>query len=432
MTDFPPRTYSSDNAPSDEGEKAPMRPSNKPSGGVKGWFFGLRSATRIAVAMVGLVALWVLSGLIFRFDGGEVQEASQEIIPTVAVERVLAKPKLRNMLIYGVTEPLRTVELKMETEGRVVEIVAKEGAFLKKGDPILKIDQRERNELMREAQALVDAQTLDYKVAKGLADKGFQSDTAVKRALADLQAARARFKNANINLSYTVLSAPFDGIVETIAVEEGSLVGPNFSAPGQQDQGQNNSQGRGIATFVQKNPFLVVGHVSEHQVKLLSTGMPAEAHLATGGVVEGQIRYIASIADPNTRTFRVEFEVPNPSGVVVGGVTAEVDLPVDIEPAHFIKNSSLALNEAGEIGVKLLEPVDEPILLSGEETEGKVHFYPIEVYESDAEGVWVTGLKKQVFLIGQGQAFVKAGQVVKAKLDEAQVMISTEQKEGQK
>jgi len=71
------------------------------------------------------------------------------------------------------------------------------------------------------------------------------------------------------------------------------------------------------------------------------------------------IRFIATAADPATRTFRVELEVANPDRTLRDGVTAEVGFPTSSVPAHFVSPALLTLYDAGVVGVRIIGPADD-------------------------------------------------------------------------
>ena len=112
------------------------------------------------------------------------------------------------------------------------------------------------------------------------------------------------------------------------------------------------------------------------------------------------MRFISTVADPTTRTFRVELEVANADLMVADGVTAELRLPQTSVPAHHVSPAILALTDEGVVGVKVLGPGD------------KVAFKPVRILDSDETGVWLADLPEDVILITVGQEFVQDGQVV--------------------
>lgn len=120
----------------------------------------------------------------------------------------------------------------------------------------------------------------------------------------------------------------------------------------------------------------------------------------TGEEVAGRVRYVARVADPVTRTFRVELEVANPDGHLRDGVTAEVLLPGPPVSAHRVSPALLSLNTAGELGVKIVD------------AEGRARFRPVQIVEQARNGLWLAGLPEEITLITVGQEFVTDGQPV--------------------
>ena len=124
------------------------------------------------------------------------------------------------------------------------------------------------------------------------------------------------------------------------------------------------------------------------------------ARFVTGLVAEGELRYIAAEADPVTRTFRVELEIPNPGGALVSGLTAEVRIPVRYVSAFVLSPALLTLDRSDRLGVKVVD------------SEDRVGFFPVEVVKSTAEGLWISGLPDGVRIITVGQGFVGVGDPV--------------------
>ena len=119
-----------------------------------------------------------------------------------------------------------------------------------------------------------------------------------------------------------------------------------------------------------------------------------------GQQIEGAISYVSPEADSETRTFRVEIEVDNPSGLLPDGVSAEVQLPLQQVVAHQISPAILTLSDTGAIGVKTVNALDEIV------------FMPVRIVDEEKSGVWVTGLPERVVLVTVGQEFVTDGQKV--------------------
>ena len=125
---------------------------------------------------------------------------------------------------------------------------------------------------------------------------GIQSaKSGVESAKAGIQSAEAGVAAANKEIERLEIRAPFAGLLESDAAELGSLLQP----------------GGLCATIIQLDPIKLVGFVPETDVDKVKLGAPAGARLATDRTTSGTVSFLGRTADPNTRTFRVEVQVPN-------------------------------------------------------------------------------------------------------------------------
>ena len=111
-------------------------------------------------------------------------------------------------------------------------------------------------------------------------------------------------------------------------------------------------------------------------------------------------------ADQNTRTFRVDVEVPNSDLSIRDGQTAEIGIQSDGELAHLLPQSALTLDDSGTLGVRLV-------------VDSKAAFTPVSVVRDTVDGIWVTGLDESADVIVVGQEFVTDGVAVVANYREA-------------
>jgi multidrug efflux system membrane fusion protein len=124
--------------------------------------------------------------------------------------------------------------------------------------------------------------------------------------------------------------------------------------------------------------------------------------LVTGETVSGKIRFVAKTANANTRTYRVEIELPNKDGKIPDGITAEVMVPQSAVMAARVPRSALTFASNGDLGVRTVDADDT------------VAFAPITVVEDEQTAMWVAGLANASRVIVQGQDYVREGQVVEA------------------
>jgi len=344
-------------------------------------------AVVLAVVAVG----WVLSGQ-FGESGAapEVQKAPADLTaldeaPAVRVRASTAQAHAVVDLLRGRSEANRLVEIKSETDGRIIELAIEDGTRVKQGEIIARLSPGDRPARLAEAKALLAQRKIEYEADQKLSKKGFRADTTLAATEASLQAAEAAVTIAEVELGYTRIQAPFDGVVDRRMVEIGDFV----------------DRGDAIAELVELDPILIVTQVNERDVQRLAIGAPGTARLMTGETVEGHIRHISAVADEATRTFRVELEVPNPEGTIADGMTAEIALPLSRVQAHLVSPAILTLSDSGLIGVKA---VDE---------SSRVVFHPVKIVDTDNQGVWISGLPAEVTLITVGQEYVGDGEEVR-------------------
>jgi len=345
----------------------------------------------LAVAVAALVVVWIASGSIGTRKPAELMPGSTEIGDTESIARVQvsqqhATPVTRMISVYGQTAPARTVEMSAETDGRVEAVEAVRGRRARAGDVILRLDMRDRRARLAQAEAGVREARTSYQAQLKLQADGYVSETQIAESVSKLETAKAELTRAELDLEYMVLRAPFDGVLQERDVEIGDFV----------------REGDKVATFVDNTSIIVTGTIAEQDARFVSVDGTGQAKLATGQTVTGRVRYLSPVADPSTRTFNVELEVPNPDGSLPAGVTAEIALPGGETLAHKISPSLLTLDANGDIGVKIVDAYD------------RVEFFPVELAMTDKDGIWVSGLPESAKIITVGQGYVAAGQSVEA------------------
>ncbi|WP_299618566.1 efflux RND transporter periplasmic adaptor subunit [Pelagibius sp.] len=343
-------------------------------------------------------AAWVASGQLGEIDAQpEAQKPPADLAelgepPAVRVRKSVAQDHAVIDLLRGRTEANRLIEVKSETHGRIIELTVEEGSRVAAGEIIARLSPGDRRARLAEAKALLAQRQIEYEADQKLSKKGFRASTQVAATEASLEAAEAEVKIAQVELGYTVIRAPFDGVVDKRLMELGDFV----------------DRGDPITRLVELDPILIVTQVNERDVQRLSLGAIGQARLMTGDQVEGHIRHISTIADEATRTFRVELEVDNPEGRIADGMTAEIALPLDQTTAHLVSPAILTLSDKGLIGVKA---VDE---------NNRVVFHPAKIVDTGNEGVWIAGLPDEVTLITVGQEYVRPGESVRS-VSEAEI-----------
>lgn len=381
----------------------------------------MRRSYLIAGAIALLAAAWLASGMMFKpsdsakstppptgasgAEAAQLTEAAKEPeapapasadqagnqpaakpgdIVSVQVMASKAEPQPRTIVLRGRTEADRVVEVRAETTGRVIDIPVEEGALVHKGDLIATLDGADRAARLAEAKALLQQRKAESAASRRLAEKGFAPKLNLAELAANEALAEAQVTTMEVEISHLSIKAPIEGVLDERNAEVGHYL--QIADP--------------VATIIDLDPIVLVGYATERDVGQLEIGGPARARLLDGREVVGALRFIAARAEKETRTFRIEVEVPNADYAIRDGLSAELVVPVDDVPAHRVSPAVLTLGPNGEVGVKTVD--DSNI----------VRFSPVEILREDNNGLWITGLAPTARLIVVGQDFVVDGQLV--------------------
>ncbi len=348
----------------------------------------------LAVVFAMGAAGWVLSGNLgddVPAAQGAAEPAPESVIEappatSVRVATSVAGPHALELTLTGQTAAQRIVDISAQTRGRVESVAVRQGDFVDAGDLIARLAPDDRMERLERARSGVRLREIEYEAASRLAESGWQSEAAEAEALAQLERARSDLAAIRLDIERTRITAPISGILEELDIEEGSVV---FT-------GAADALGK----IVDLDPITVVCFVSETRVASIETGIRGMVTLATGETVSGVVRYIANTADEQTRTYRVELDIPNLQNTIRAGMTTLVRLPLATVPSHFLSPSILSLDDSGTLGVKII---------SGDST---VRFLPVTIISAEDDGYHVVGLPERVTLITVGHEFVIDGEVV--------------------
>jgi RND family efflux transporter MFP subunit len=293
---------------------------------------------RSALACIGLLAL---TGC------GERNRLASTPPRKVSVELPTQQTVTPYLEATGNTASENSVKLVARVQGYLREIKYKDGAFVKKGTPLFVIEPEPFKVKLEQAQAaeegakagLINAQA-EFARQENLQAKDVSTQANLDRARANrdtqqasvLQAQASR-ESAEINLSYTTVSAPFDGVVTARQVSVGELVG-----------GDQPTQ---LASIVQPKPIWVWFNLSEQDVQQVRTAVaaaggdtapqniaalkhPIEVELQTesGYPHRGVLDYADPSVDQSTGTLRVRGVFENTDGTLLPGYFVRVRVPM--------------------------------------------------------------------------------------------------------
>ncbi len=348
----------------------------------------------LAVTISLLILLWMLSGS-SQADENKIKE-NNIALPKVKVEYLSAKQVHKTLMLYGKSEPDKMATISAREPGEVNTILVAEGQFVQQGAIILTLDESDLNQQIQSTKSLVMQRELEYQGSVKLKQKGLQDEVQLARNKAQLDQANAQLAGLLLNLERTKIKAPFSGVINKQLVEVGDYVG----------------RGDAILELADLDPLIVRADVTQAEILGLELEQPVSVTLIDKNTYAGKIRYIASVADGSTNTFRIEAAFDNPGMKFKAGFSTQLDINVNAVNAIHLSPAFMALDDQGSIGVKTLNEKNEVI------------FTPIQIVKSQADGIWMSGLGDKAKVITLGQGFVRAGDVVEPVFSTEQVSLN--------
>jgi RND family efflux transporter MFP subunit len=207
-------------------------------------------------------------------------------------------------------EAVRQSTVSAQVAGRIVELRFDVGDYVKKGEVIVRIDERAAAQAVaaseaqvREAQAALANARANYERSKQLVQQKFISAAALEKAEADFKQAQARLTAmlagagaAATERSFATIVAPYSGVVSARHVELGEMATP----------------GKPLMTGFDPSSLRVVASVPQTQVGAIQALSRARVELpAIGKWVQAKSVSLIPAADPRTHTMRVRLELPD-------------------------------------------------------------------------------------------------------------------------
>ncbi len=281
--------------------------------------------------------------------------------PAVAVSQPVQRTVTDYLELTGNTQAIQTVQLVARVSGYLEKLFFQDGQRVKKGDLLFLIQQNTYQDMLRqnEAQILQLRAQLDYAEKQLIRYSNLLQQKATSQenvdnwryqrdsAQANLQAAEAARDLSKLNLSYTEITAPFDGRIDRRLQDPGNLVG----------SGQNTV----LAEVNQIDPIYVYFTISDLDLARLmreahwtpeqanAKKWPVFAGLTSeeGYPHEGRLDFASISLTSTTGTLLMRGIFPNPEGKILPGLYARVRVPVKKGPALLVPQEAIGYDQRG-------------------------------------------------------------------------------------
>jgi membrane fusion protein (multidrug efflux system) len=339
--------------------------------------------------------------------------------PEVYVTEVIAQDVPTYLELAGQTGGYRDVDIRARVEGFLDSMNFREGSFVQRGSLLYVIDRKPLEAVLTAAKA--EQSTSEAMLAKASNDVARYTPLAAKQAVSQqelddarsqrdaarsqVDAAKAAVEKASLDLGYTRVTSPIDGLVGTTLVKAGNLVGRGESTL--------------LTTVSPIDPIIFrVGVTEADYLRIMRRGTAhtGEQPKGQGEGIEltladgtrhpypGRIGPVERAVDPSTGTLGVQFEFPNPQHVLRPGQFGRAKVLLETKPGMLL------------VPQRAVQEMQSIYSVAVVDSSGKVQFRSVKVGPR-VGSLWVVeeGLNRGERVIVEGLQRVQDGVVVSAK-----------------
>jgi membrane fusion protein (multidrug efflux system) len=233
----------------------------------------------------------------------------------------------------GQIEAVQSIDLRPEVDGRIVEILIREGQEVEQATPLFKVDDAQLKAQVAQLEAQRDLAQQALARAKELAQQNASSAADLEKAEAEMRSAQAQYDLQRIRLDRTTVRAPFAGVVGQRYVSLGDYV-------------TNTTK---LASLHTANPQRAAFQVPERFARSLSPGQAVSFRVAAipGRDFVGQVDFVDPVVQLPSRTILVKARVPNPARLLQPGMFIEAHLVTAVRPKAVVIPEEAVVPAAG-------------------------------------------------------------------------------------
>lgn len=206
--------------------------------------------------------------------------------------------------VTGQVTPIYQAALSSRIQGTIDKLLVREGTQVVKGQTLIELDSRDIQADLARAKAEVENSKAQFERMKKLYGQDAVSKQEMENATRAYKVAEANRKAVLAQLSYTVVKAPFDGVITEKKVEAGELASP----------------GQPLLKMEDSLQLRLEATVAEGDLKSVSRGDKIPVFIDALGVqaLTGVVSQILPAGDPQTHTFMVKVDLPKTPGLKSG------------------------------------------------------------------------------------------------------------------
>lgn len=277
--------------------------------------------------------------------GGSDNAAQQQTAPEVATLEVQLSDAENQKEYPTKIEGKTDIAIRPQVTGFITKVHVDEGQAVKKGQVLFTLDQVQYQAAVENAKAAVNSAQTAVNTAQMTAETKRQlfekniisaydnqlAQNNLATARAGLAQAQAALTTARKNLSYTVVTAPSDGVVGSIPNREGSLASPSSVEP--LTTISDNSKVYAYFSLTEKDLLEMTENGTRSLTAAIDSMPKVSLKLANGTIypLQGDVATVAGVINTATGAASVRALFDNPSGMLRSGSTGSIIIPINSE-----------------------------------------------------------------------------------------------------
>ncbi len=267
--------------------------------------------------------IWLLVFLLFlsacqrpdQQNNKKEESEKDKIIINVEASESFKGNSIATFRSTAILEADKAATITTKTSGIILDLLVEEGDFVQKDDVLLVLESDEQELSLKSAKANYDKSLNNYQRAQQLISKGLTNKEQLDNLKYETESLKSALEQARMNLSFTQVKAPFDGVVVKRMVKIGNLI-------------QNATPVYEIIDFDSLQAKI---DVPEHQWSIMKPGLPVDFQFDAipGEKIKGEVIRVSPIIDANSGTFQVTVAVDNSEMKLRPGLFAKANIIFD-------------------------------------------------------------------------------------------------------
>jgi len=245
--------------------------------------------------------------------------------------------------VFGNThiEARREVEIIARVQGQLQQLLVEEGERVARGQVLAELDKSELTLSRREAAARLENNRALYERTSRMLEQELTSQEALDNSKYLYETAKTQYEQAELNLHYATISAPFSGVITSRLIEEGEMIRVNTV----------------MFHLADMDKLLARVYVPEKQLARISVGdhVRLESEMFPGDDFSGEVEMISPVVDPATGTVKVTVRVTGNRGKLKPGMFCSAYILTETHENSLVITRKALLRDVDDTQVYVVE-----------------------------------------------------------------------------